>query len=103
SQKWVEVGYREQETETHVPSLLFYVQDNGIGIQPEQCSKVFALFRRLHPHDRYGGGFGVGLAVVNQIINRHNGQIWVESTPGTGSTFFFSIPSVEPLWNCDKT
>jgi light-regulated signal transduction histidine kinase (bacteriophytochrome) len=91
TQKWIEVGYHNQGRDTDAAERVFYVKDNGIGISPEHYSKVFTLFKRLHPQDHYGGGSGVGLAVVNQIINRHGGKIWVESIPGEGSTFFFSI------------
>ena len=94
--RWVEVGYRDpdqgsRDAEAATPTWVFYVQDNGIGIQAEHLSEVFKLFKRLHPQERYGDGAGVGLAIVNQIIERHGGRIWVESTPGQGSTFFFTL------------
>jgi chemotaxis family two-component system sensor kinase Cph1 len=96
SQKRIEVGYQEEISATEHPVVVFYIQDNGIGIREDHFNKIFLLFRRLHPQERYGGGAGIGLAVVNQIIDRHGGQLWVESTPGEGSRFFFSLPVQEP-------
>jgi light-regulated signal transduction histidine kinase (bacteriophytochrome) len=73
----------------------FSVQDNGIGIEPEQHSRVFGIFERLHCADEFPGN-GIGLTIAQRIVERHGCRIWVESKIGEGSTFHFLIPNSIP-------
>jgi two-component system NtrC family sensor kinase len=82
----VEVGAERREDE-----WLFFVADNGIGIEPEHQATVFGAFKRLH--SKGYSGTGLGLAICQRIVQHYGGRIWVESVPGRGSTFYFTLPS----------
>jgi len=70
------------------------VADDGIGVPLAQQEEIFRVFRRLHAADEYGGGVGVGLSIARRIVERHGGVMWVESEPGEGSRFYFTLPEV---------
>ncbi len=101
--KRVEVGYvgieetllRDAFPAGAVDQMVFFVRDNGIGIAARHFDQVFKMFKRLHGRDEYGGGTGAGLTIVRKLVERHHGLVWLDSTPGEGSTFYFTLSATD--------
>jgi two-component system, chemotaxis family, sensor kinase Cph1 len=99
----IEIGYLAPDEQLEVSPAkveterltIFYVRDDGIGIAQQHFDQVFRMFKRLHGREEYGGGVGAGLTIVEKLVQRHGGTVWVESTEGVGSTFYFTLPSAE--------
>jgi two-component system, chemotaxis family, sensor kinase Cph1 len=100
--KWIEIGSRPDTRSPKtdgVPylrrSTVFYVRDNGLGIPEKHFEVIFRIFKRLHEREAFGGGTGVGLTIVKKVIERHGGEIWLESEMGQGTTFYFTLAEGE--------
>jgi signal transduction histidine kinase len=87
----IEIGCQEQGGET-----VFFVRDNGIGIEGKYFGKIFQIFERLPAAKQAGDGTGIGLTIVKRIVELHGGKIWLESELGKGTTFFFTLGNKEP-------
>ncbi|HSS75819.1 MAG TPA: ATP-binding protein, partial [Thermoanaerobaculia bacterium] len=90
-QKWIEIGTTRNGSSTDEGPPVFYVRDNGVGIPEKHYDAVFRIFKRLHGRDQFGGGTGAGLTIVKKIVERHHGRIWIQSSPGEGTTFYFTL------------
>lgn len=106
AEKWIEIGCVNGEKAGVAPGQVggngetaFYVRDNGIGIPERHFERVFKMFRRLHGRDKFGGGTGIGMSIARKIVERHGGEIWIESEVGSGTTFYFTlgVPMTEEI------
>lgn len=82
----IEIGFFSKYNAT-----IYFIKDNGIGFDMKYSNKLFSIFQRLHSSKEYEGN-GLGLAIVHHIIRKHQGNVWVESSPEDGTTFFFTLP-----------
>ena len=89
--KLIELGWQSAEGGL----IELYVRDNGIGIDSSYHDQIFRIFQRLHNREEFEGT-GIGLAIVRKAVNLMGGSIRVESTPGSGSTFFITLPKKSP-------
>jgi len=105
AQKRVEVGFVAPHEDHPRPGCpggfadltIYYVRDNGIGIPARHFEQVFKMFKRLHGRDEYGGGAGAGLTIVQKLVERHHGRVWLDSTQGEGTTFYFTLSGREGI------
>jgi light-regulated signal transduction histidine kinase (bacteriophytochrome) len=93
AEKIIEIGFLDSKKTADGAAMknVFYVKDNGLGIVPEFHQEIFRIFKRLQAPQGPEEGTGVGLTFVKKIVERHGGQIWLESEPGNGTTFYFTL------------
>ncbi|ADF52605.1 bacteriophytochrome [Zunongwangia profunda SM-A87] len=84
----VEIGFDQQEDE-----VIYFIKDNGVGFDPKHKDKIFEVFSRVATDDFTGSG--IGLSIAKKVVDKHKGALWVETIPGEGSTFYFSLPDIE--------
>ncbi|MAS71469.1 MAG: hypothetical protein CMP13_12790 [Zunongwangia sp.] len=87
-QPLVEIGFKNENDQT-----VYFIKDNGVGFDPLHKDKIFEVFSRVATEDFKGSG--IGLSIAKKVVDKHKGEIWVETTPGEGSTFYFSLPDME--------
>jgi signal transduction histidine kinase len=90
-----DTGARQHAPPQTQGQYIYCVRDDGIGIEQRHFEQIFRMFKRLHGRDEFGGGMGAGLTVVQKVVQRHGGTIWLESVPGQGSCFYFTLPGTQ--------
>ena len=87
-----ETGERPNAPAVSLGHTIFYVKDCGIGVEVRHYEQIFRMFKRLHGRDEFGGGVGAGLTIVQKLVQRHGGCVWLDSVVGIGTTFYFTLP-----------